>query len=134
LAAVKDFKAKRQTLSIGDALDAEFDHVRLLRGKFLTTLQQAVGSALLEFTPTPSSETASGIVAFGIEGGDEQHYELARRRLELQGILVDIIGSQGAGGIRVCIPTELDIAEVERVASAIAEALYFEPDDVVGAI
>jgi selenocysteine lyase/cysteine desulfurase len=123
LAAVKDFKEKRRAQPIGEAQEEEFERIRALRSRFLATLREQLGESLVEFTPSPSPETASGILAFGVHEGDEQLFERAKRQLERDGILVDIISSDRSSGLRVCIPADLDVAEIEGVARSIASAV-----------
>lgn len=123
LAAIKDFKEKRRSQSLGEALEQDFERIREMRTVFLAALRQKLGDSLVEFTPSPCEETSSGILAFSVVDGDEQLYERAKRRLEHVGILVDIITSGRQSGIRACIPTEIDASEIESVAQGIAIAL-----------
>jgi len=120
---VKDFKERRPGKPIGDALDDGFDNIRAVRARFVDTLRSKLGASFVEFTPSPSADTVSGIVAFTVGSGDEQLYERAKRRLEHLGILVDILTRGRETGIRVCLPPDVDLSEIEGVARSIADAL-----------
>lgn len=123
LAAVRDFKDRRSGRSVGEALDADLDIIKVTRERFLATLRGRLGDALVEFTPSPSVDTVSGILAFAITGADDQLYERAKRRLERAGILVDILTRGREIGIRVCLSSDLDVAELDGVVQKVAEAL-----------
>jgi hypothetical protein len=104
-------------------LDEDLDLIKGMRRRFLAALEVRVGLALVEFTPSPSFDTASGILAFAITGADDQLYERAKRRLEHAGILVDILTRGRESGIRVCLPADLEPGELDVVAQKVADAL-----------